>query len=153
MLCPLLSLQADVTKILLIPACVLLRLPIHRPGLHYSVRHKSSDSMVGLWIKCQKNHSLKQSAYPTNLNLKYSYLVPFKVLEEIAEIIAARYSGQAGIIYCCSRKDCENVAKGLRWWVPLKCPHFHISANSYFPFNNSFLILQKRKRHQVSWLG
>ncbi|CAB3401228.1 unnamed protein product [Caenorhabditis bovis] len=45
-------------------------------------------------------------------------------MKEIAEIISNRFKEQSGIVYCLSRKDCENLAKFLRD-SGISAKHYH----------------------------
>lgn len=47
------------------------------------------------------------------------------VLESIANTISTLYSGQSGIIYCLSRKNCENIATKLRETYNIMAHHYH----------------------------
>lgn len=49
------------------------------------------------------------------INLKYIVLPkkPKKVVQDIISLISESFSGQSGIIYCLSRRDCEVVAGEL----------------------------------------
>ena len=59
-------------------------------------------------------------------NLTYEVRTKSKnVLENIAELVNDRYRHQSGIIYCLSRKACENVAKRLREKHGVKAQHYH----------------------------
>ena len=33
---------------------------------------------------------------------------------DIADLIKTKYRNQTGIVYCCSRRDCEEIAEALR---------------------------------------
>ncbi|OAX79547.1 hypothetical protein ACJ72_06134 [Emergomyces africanus] len=52
------------------------------------------------------------------------------VVASIAELIQESYSGQAGIIYCLSRKGCERVAEQLRDKHNIKAAHYHAGLPS-----------------------
>ncbi|EEH47654.2 uncharacterized protein PADG_03738 [Paracoccidioides brasiliensis Pb18] len=52
------------------------------------------------------------------------------VIESIAETINESYSGQAGIIYCLSRRSCEKVAAQLRDKYKIKAAHYHAGLPS-----------------------
>ncbi|KAJ6028474.1 Bloom syndrome protein [Penicillium herquei] len=47
------------------------------------------------------------------------------VLANIAETIASSYRNQCGIVYCLSRKTCEDVAEKLRKVYSIKAAHYH----------------------------
>lgn len=46
-------------------------------------------------------------------------------LEEMADIINTQHRGQSGIIYCLSRKNCEQIAKDLKKDYRIQCEHYH----------------------------
>lgn len=48
-----------------------------------------------------------------------------EVLESIVRIIQSSYRGQAGIIYCLSRKNCEKMAEQLREDFKIEAKHYH----------------------------
>lgn len=52
------------------------------------------------------------------------------VLESIADLIQTSYSGQAGIVYCLSRKNCETVAEKLRQQYNINAQHYHAGMSS-----------------------
>ena len=64
-----------------------------------------------------------------------------QVLEEIAQLIDQSYSGQAGIIYCLSKKNCETFASALR-------DQFHINARHYHAGMASAERIDTQKRWQ-----
>ncbi|XP_013412024.1 ATP-dependent DNA helicase Q1 [Lingula anatina] len=87
----------DVTKLLNIPQCLVLKASFNRPNLYYEVRVKSS-------------------------NLKDN-------LDEISKVILTRFQGEAGIVYCFSQKDTEEITRGLQdRGIPAGCYHANISA-------------------------
>jgi bloom syndrome protein len=47
------------------------------------------------------------------------------LIKEIAEFIGTRHANQTGIVYCLSRKECEEVAQALRDEHGLKAQHYH----------------------------
>ncbi|KAF4556192.1 DEAD/DEAH box helicase-like protein 3 [Elsinoe fawcettii] len=47
------------------------------------------------------------------------------VLAEMAELIKQKFRNQSGIIYCLSRKKCEDVATALRDQYQIKADHYH----------------------------
>lgn len=53
-----------------------------------------------------------------------------QVLEEIAQLIDQSYSGQAGIIYCLSKKNCETFASALRDQFNINARHYHAGMPS-----------------------
>lgn len=52
------------------------------------------------------------------------------VLDSIAQTIKEHYRNQSGIIYCLSRKNCENVAEKLRKEYHIKAHHYHAGVES-----------------------
>lgn len=61
-------------------------------------------------------------------NLFYKVLQKGKAketLESIASTINERYNGQSGIVYCLSKKNCENVAAALKNQYSIKTHHYH----------------------------
>ncbi|KIW14538.1 hypothetical protein PV08_07322 [Exophiala spinifera] len=52
------------------------------------------------------------------------------VLDGIAQIIDTSYKGQAGIVYCLSRKNCEAVAEQLRHSYGINAQHYHAGMSS-----------------------
>ncbi|PGH06447.1 hypothetical protein AJ79_06537 [Helicocarpus griseus UAMH5409] len=52
------------------------------------------------------------------------------LIESIAKTIKDSYNGQAGIIYCLSRKSCERVAEQLRVTHEIKAAHYHAGLPS-----------------------
>jgi len=51
-------------------------------------------------------------------------------LEAIAQLIQNNHRGQTGIIYCLSRKNCEDVAKALSKEYKIRAHHFHAGLES-----------------------
>ena len=47
--------------------------------------------------------------------------------EDIARILLERHRNQTGIVYCCSKKDCEEVARKLneKLGSRMACSHYH----------------------------
>jgi bloom syndrome protein len=63
-------------------------------------------------------------------NLSYEVLPKSKgVINSIAELIKERYTGKSGIIYCLSRKSCEQVAQKLSD-LGLRAYHYHAGMES-----------------------
>ncbi|RDW78542.1 RecQ family helicase MusN [Aspergillus mulundensis] len=52
------------------------------------------------------------------------------LLENIAEIINTSYRNKCGIVYCLSRKTCEEVAEALRKNHRIKADHYHAGLNA-----------------------
>ena len=53
-----------------------------------------------------------------------------EVLKNVADIIKSKYHRQSGIIYCLSRKNCEDVAKKLRDTAGIMAHHYHAGMDS-----------------------
>lgn len=51
-------------------------------------------------------------------------------LEAIAQLIQNNHRGQTGIIYCLSRKNCEDLAKSLSKEYKIRAHHFHAGMES-----------------------
>ncbi|KAI3620111.1 hypothetical protein CBS9595_002078 [Malassezia furfur] len=51
-------------------------------------------------------------------------------LESIAAFIKERHAGECGIIYCLSRRDCENVASDLNTKFGIQARHFHAGLDT-----------------------
>ena len=77
-----------------------------------------------------RNHFTFQTSF-NRPNLRYHVLPKKRALtKDIANIIEKNHSGQTGIIYCLSKRDCETVAqelKGLR--IRAEYYHADLSAN------------------------
>lgn len=61
-------------------------------------------------------------------NLKYEVRSKTKakdVLDSMAKTINTSYKGQSGIIYCLSRKNCEDIATKLREQYDIMAHHYH----------------------------
>mmetsp|Transcript_13072 Transcript_13072/g.35185 ORF Transcript_13072/g.35185 Transcript_13072/m.35185 type:complete len:462 (-) Transcript_13072:750-2135(-) len=86
----------DVTRILGIPAAVTLRAPFDRPNLHYAVRSKA--------------HGGDEDS---------------STIAQIAEIALVSCHGQTGIVYCCSRKESEDVASALNQRYGVRAAAYH----------------------------
>jgi bloom syndrome protein len=52
-------------------------------------------------------------------------------IEDIAELINTKYPKQTGIVYCLSRKNCEDLAKVLRDEYKIKAHHYHALLKSH----------------------
>ena len=70
--------------------------------------------------------TFSQSFNRPNLNYEVRSKTKAKdVLENIANTINRSYKGQSGIIYCLSRKNCEDIAKKLREQYNIMAHHYH----------------------------
>lgn len=59
-------------------------------------------------------------------NLRYYVRKKTKtILRDIADFIRTGFDGQCGIIYCSSKKACEDVAERLRREFKVRCMHYH----------------------------
>lgn len=59
-------------------------------------------------------------------NLRYEIRPKGKnVLEKIAEFITQKHRGKCGIIYCSSKKKCEDTADKLRRDYKIPAKHYH----------------------------
>ncbi|KAI1625118.1 bloom syndrome protein [Exophiala viscosa] len=66
-------------------------------------------------------------------NLTYDVRLKAKgqnLMDSIAETIESRYKGQAGIVYCLSRNNCEKVAQQLREDYNINSQHYHAGMPS-----------------------
>ena len=45
--------------------------------------------------------------------------------QDLSELLNRRFKGKSGIIYCISRKDCENVCEKLKKNYNIKCDFYH----------------------------
>ncbi|EMD00038.1 hypothetical protein BAUCODRAFT_63664, partial [Baudoinia panamericana UAMH 10762] len=63
-----------------------------------------------------------------------------KDLESIATLIKERHRGQSGIIYCLSRKNCEDMAADLVKQHKVKAAHYHAGLTS-----------EQRSKAQKQW--
>ncbi|KIV82834.1 hypothetical protein PV11_04907 [Exophiala sideris] len=66
-------------------------------------------------------------------NLTYEVKLKAKgqnLMDSIAETIESRYNGQAGIVYCLSRNNCEKVAQQLREDYNINSQHYHAGMPS-----------------------
>lgn len=61
-------------------------------------------------------------------------------LEQIANIVKKDHAGQPGIIYCLSKKNCEDVANQLRKQYSVRAMHYHAGMEK-----------DDRKRVQTEW--
>ena len=75
--------------------------------------------------------TFSQSFNRPNLNYEVRSKTKAKeVLDSIANTINAEYSGQSGIIYCLSRKNCESIATKLREDYNIMAHHYHAGMES-----------------------
>ncbi|KAI5743557.1 hypothetical protein M8J77_019574 [Diaphorina citri] len=74
-------------------------------------------------------------------NLKYEILPKKNVLKEVISLIKAKYSGQSGIVYCLTRKECDSVAAALA--------QERINAISY----HAGLADKLRNEVQMKWIS
>jgi len=63
-----------------------------------------------------------------------------EVLESMAETITKSYRNQSGIIYCLSKKNCQDVAEKLREEYQIKAHHYHAALEP-----------EEKKRVQKDW--
>ncbi|PRQ70600.1 P-loop containing nucleoside triphosphate hydrolase protein [Rhodotorula toruloides] len=76
-------------------------------------------------------------------NLKYFVRKKTRsVLSDIADFIKGEHAGESGIIYCSSKKQCEDTAERLRREHRIKCMHYHAGMDK-----------DDRLRVQVQWLS
>ncbi|KAL1458129.1 hypothetical protein WDU94_008300 [Cyamophila willieti] len=74
-------------------------------------------------------------------NLKYEILPKKQVLKEVIGLVKTKYSGQSGIIYCLTRKECDSVAAAMQ--------QEHIKAISY----HAGLADKLRNEVQMKWIS
>ncbi|GAA6039228.1 hypothetical protein JCM8097_000480 [Rhodosporidiobolus ruineniae] len=64
------------------------------------------------------------------INLTYVVRKKTKnVLKDIADFIKQQHAGESGIIYCSSKKQCEDTAERLRTQYKVKAMHYHAGMN------------------------
>jgi len=63
-----------------------------------------------------------------------------EVLESMAETITKSYRNQSGIIYCLSKKNCQDVAEKLREEYQIRAHHYHAALEP-----------EEKKRVQKDW--
>lgn len=76
-------------------------------------------------------------------NLSYEVRTKGKakdVLDSIADTINTTYRGQCGIIYCLSKKNCENIAGKLKKEYGIRAHHYHAGMEP-----------EEKKRAQKQW--
>ena len=82
-----------------------------------------------------------QSFNRPNLNYEVRLKTKAKdVLDSMVETINTSYPGQSGIIYCLSRKNCEDIATKLRKQHNIMAHHYHAGMES-----------EEKKRVQRQW--
>jgi bloom syndrome protein len=90
-------------------------------------------------VKVDVMHNLKMAGCEVFLqsfnrpNLTYEVRSKGKndeVLTSMAETITSSYRNQCGIIYCLSRRTCENVAEDLRKKYHLRAQHYHAKMDT-----------------------
>ncbi len=82
-----------------------------------------------------------QSFNRPNLNYEVRSKTKAKdVLDSMAKTINDCYKGQSGIIYCLSRKNCEDIATKLREQYSIKAHHYHAGMDP-----------EDKKRVQRQW--
>ena len=62
------------------------------------------------------------------------------VVADIASVIKTKHAGETGIVYCCSRRDCEETAKKLRA-ENIGAAHYHAD-----------ICPEQRKSVQRQWM-
>lgn len=79
----------------------------------------------------QDCETFSQSFNRPNLNYEVRSKTKAKeVLDSIANTINTYYRGKSGIIYCLSRKNCEDIAKKLREQYKITAHHYHAGMES-----------------------
>lgn len=74
-------------------------------------------------------------------NLRYAIRKKTRnIISDINAVIREHHNGETGIIYCTSRKKCEEVAKDLRDKYDLRAKHYHAQMSS-----------EDKSRAQVAW--
>ena len=85
------------------------------------------------------------SLLPTSFNRPnlWYYVKPEEeeLREEMAQIINTKYKNRTGIVYCCSRRDCEEVAEALRK-NKVKAVHYHAD-----------MATEERAQIQEDWMN
>ena len=85
--------------------------------------------------------TFSQSFNRPNLNYEVRSKTKAKdVLDSIASTINTSYRGQSGIIYCLSRKNCEDIATKLRKQYNIKAHHYHAGMEA-----------EEKKKVQRQW--
>ena len=85
--------------------------------------------------------TFSQSFNRPNLNYEVRSKTKAKdVLDSMAKTINESYRGQSGIIYCLSRKNCEDIATKLREQYNIRAHHYHAGMEP-----------EERKKVQRQW--
>ena len=85
--------------------------------------------------------TFSQSFNRPNLNYEVRSKTKAKdVLDSIATTITTSYRGQSGIIYCLSRKNCEDIATKFREQYSIKAHHYHAGMEA-----------EEKKKVQRQW--
>lgn len=63
-----------------------------------------------------------------------------KVVEDVANLIKHKYNNQTGIVYCISKKDCENLSKSLKKDYKVLAAFYHAEVP-----------VEKRNKIQEKW--
>ena len=85
--------------------------------------------------------TFSQSFNRPNLNYEVRSKTKAKdVLDSIANTINTSYRGQSGIIYCLSRKNCEDIATKLREQYKIMAHHYHAGMEA-----------EEKKKVQRQW--
>ena len=85
--------------------------------------------------------TFSQSFNRPNLNYEVRSKTKAKdVLDSIASTINTSYKGQSGIIYCLSRKNCEDIAAKLRQQYNIMAHHYHAGMEA-----------EEKKKVQRQW--
>lgn len=111
---PLMALTATATEAVRLDVCTILQ-------LRSCVTFTSSFNRPNLWYHVQ----------PKRKNCA----------EDIAATIKAQYANATGIVYCCSRRDCEEVAAKLRAHN-VNASHYHADIDP-----------EERKNVQKAWMN
>ena len=61
-------------------------------------------------------------------------------MEDLGDLIVKKHAGQSGIVYCISRRSCEDLASKLKSIHKIKAAHFHANMG-----------MEERKRIQEGW--
>lgn len=91
-----------------------------------------TDVMTNL---CMTNPVMLTQSF-NRANLRYHVKKKTKnILGDIADFIQSSHQGECGIIYCASKKQCEDTAQRLRSQYKIKAMHYH--AVRFFRFLSS----------------